>query len=217
LFLDEITETDPALQVKLLRVLQEGEYERVGGNQTLEADFRLISASNRNLEEAIQSGQLREDLYYRLNVIHIELPALRDRPDDIPLLAQHFLMRFNKTNHKAIEGIDSDVLDALNSWHWPGNVRELENVMERAVVLSRGDTIALDNLPPSLREGQGGAPVLSFEIGTSMKEVERTVIEETMRFAQGDPNVAGSLLGISARTIYRRTADWKEPGDIEED
>ncbi len=217
LFLDEITETDPAVQVKLLRVLQEGEYERIGGNQTLEADFRLISASNRNLQESIGSGQLREDLYYRLNVIHIELPPLRDRRDDIPLLAHHFLNRFNKTNHKTIQGIESDVLDALNAWSWPGNVRELENVMERAVVLSRGESITLENLPPSLRAGKGNAPVLSFEIGTPMKEIERTVIEQTMRFAQGDPNIAGSLLGISARTIYRRAADWKQPGEEEGD
>jgi two-component system response regulator HydG len=217
LFLDEITETDPAIQVKLLRVLQEGEYERVGGNQTLQADFRLISASNRDLAQAIASGTLREDLYYRLNVIHIELPPLRDRSDDIPLLAHHFLERFARINHKPLTGIESRAMDALHTWHWPGNVRELENVMERAVVLSRGEHIEFDNLPRALQEERGGKPVLSFRLGTPLKDVERTVIEETLRFADGDPNVAANLLGISARTIYRRAADWKDEEDPLED
>jgi two-component system response regulator HydG len=208
LFLDEVTETSPGVQVKLLRVLQDGEYERVGGVQTLTADVRVISATNRAIETEVREGRFREDLYYRLNVIQIQVPALRERPEDIPLLAAHFLGRFAEKNRKAIGGISPDALDALGTYRWPGNVRELENAVERAVVLCRGDIITLEDLPPAVRRGRGGKQLLSFPVGTPLKDVERRMIEETLRHCDGDKNLAANLLGITARTIYRREAEW---------
>ena len=209
LFLDEITEMRPATQVKLLRVLQEGEYERVGGTQTLSADVRVIAATNRDIEAEVAKGDFREDLYYRLNVIRLDVPPLRERVEDIPLLAQHFLRRFTRKNDKPVAGFSAEALEALAAWRWPGNVRELENAVERAVVLCRNPQIGLDDLPPAMREVT--APQrLAFEVGTPLKDVERRMIEETLRSTGGDKTLAASLLGITARTIYRREADWAQ-------
>jgi two-component system response regulator HydG len=207
LFLDEITEMNPATQVKLLRVLQEGEYERVGGTETIEADVRVIAASNRNIEEEVDTGRFRKDLFYRLNVIRLHIPALRDRDDDVSLLAQHFLERYATKNGKRLRGFTAEALDALDAWSWPGNVRELENAIERAVVLSRDATIGLYDLPPAVRGGEGKKR-LTFEVGTPLKHVERRMIEETLVQTGGDKTLAATLLGITARTIYRREAEW---------
>jgi len=207
-FLDEVTEMSPAVQVKLLRVLQEGEYERVGGMQTLNADVRVVSATNRDILKEVSRGGFREDLYYRLNVIQIRVPPLRERPEDIPLLAVHFLGRFAEKNRKPLDGLTPDALDALGTYRWPGNVRELENAIERAVVLCRGDRVGLDDLPPAVRKGRGGKQLLSFSVGTPLKDVERRMIQETLRHCEGDKNLAANLLGITARTIYRREAEW---------
>jgi two-component system response regulator HydG len=207
LFLDEITELPVATQVKLLRVLQEGEYERVGGTETLHADVRVIAATNRDIEEQVATGRFREDLFYRLNVIRLNVPPLKERWEDVPLLAQHFLVRFSRKNGKAIRGFSTEALDALAAHAWPGNVRELENAIERAVVLSRDDEVGLDDLPPTLR-GTGGRRRVAFEVGTPLKDIEKTMITETLRWCQGDKNLAASLLGITARTIYRREAEW---------
>ncbi len=208
LFLDEVTEMSPAIQVKLLRVLQEGEYERVGGVQTLKADVRVISATNRDIQEAIAAGHFREDLFYRLNVIQLRVPPLRERPEDIPLLAAHFLGRFAEKNRKELAGLSPAALEALGAYPWPGNVRELENAIERAVVLCRGDRVGLEDLPPGVRGSRGGRQVLSFPVGSPLKEVERRMIEETLRHCGGDKSLAANLLGITARTIYRREAEW---------
>jgi two-component system response regulator HydG len=208
MFLDEITEMSLPVQVKLLRVLQEGEYERVGGTETLRTDCRVIAASNRDIEAEIAAGRFREDLYYRLNVIRINLPPLRNRYEDIPLLAQHFLVRFTQKNAKDIKGFTPEAIEALCAWHWPGNVRELENAIERAVVLSRDTQLTLDDLPPAMRQNRGSRQQMSFPVGTPLKDVERRMIEETLRFCSGDKNLAASLMGITARTIYRREAEW---------
>ena len=208
LFLDEVTEMSPAVQVKLLRVLQEGEYERVGGTRTIKADCRVLSATNRNLDQMVESGRFREDLYYRLNVIRLRVPPLRERAEDVPLLVQHFRLRFAQKNRKDIQGITHDALDALLGYHWPGNVRELENVLERAVVLARGNQIGPEELPEQVRRGRGARQVLTFQVGTPLRDVERRMIEETLRFSGGDKNLAANLLGITARTIYRREAEW---------
>jgi two-component system response regulator HydG len=213
LFLDEITEASPAVQVKLLRFLQDGEYERVGGTETLQTDLRVIAASNRDIEAEVKANRFREDLYYRLAVIRLHAPPLRERRDDVPLLAQHFLARFNAKNNKAIASFTPDSLDALSAWNWAGNVRELENAVERAVVLCRGDRIDVEDLPAPMRQGKGSQKQLCFEVGTSLKTVERRMIEETLRFTGGDKMLAASLLGITARTIYRREADWAEGRD----
>jgi len=208
LFLDEITEAPLAVQVKLLRVLQEGEYERVGGTETLHADLRVIAATNRDIETEVAASRFREDLFYRLNVIRMVVPPLRERSSDVPLLAQHFLARFTTKNAKEVKNLTPEALDALAAWRWPGNVRELENAMERAVVLCRDDRIGIDDLPSPIRQARGGRQRLTFEVGTPLKTVERQMIQETLRFAGGDKGLAASLLGITARTIYRREAEW---------
>ena len=210
LFLDEITEMSLAVQVKLLRVLQEGEYERVGGTETLQADVRVIAATNRDIEADVAAGRFRQDLFYRLNVIRMAVPDLDERRDDVPLLAQHFLVRFNAKNGKHLEGFTPEALDALQSWSWPGNVRELENAIERAVVLCRDARIDLHDLPREVRAARGSKEALTFEVGTPIKTVERRMIEATLRYTDGDKSLAASLLGITARTIYRREAEWAQ-------
>ncbi len=210
LFLDEITEISPAVQVKLLRVLQDGEYERVGATETLIADVRVIAASNRDIEAEVDKGTFRQDLYYRLNVIPIEVPPLSSRRDDVPLLAQHFLVRFGIKNNKSLAGFTPAALEALAAWGWPGNVRELENAIERAVVLCRGDRIDLGDLPTDIRQAQGGAEQLTFDVPTPLKAMERAMIEATLAGTGGDKSLAANLLGITARTIYRREAEWGE-------
>ena len=157
LFLDEISEMSPPLQVKLLRILQEMEFERVGGSQTLKVDVRVVAASNRNLKEDAANGRFRSDLYYRLNVVHVYLPPLRERPDDLPLLVNHFLAKYAKENHQELIAISSGAMERILDYHWPGNVRELENVIERAIILSDRHEIQVKDLPSELRE-PGAAP-----------------------------------------------------------
>lgn len=218
LFLDEIGEIPLTTQVKLLRVLQEGEVERLGGKSE-KIDVRVVAASNRDLKRAVADGSFREDLYYRLHVIAVELPPLRDRSDDVPLLANHFVRRFSEKNSRAIAGISKEALDRLVSYPWPGNVRELENAMERAVVLSRDSTIEIKDLPSEVQEGGVGESMhrpsgrLSFEIGTPLSVIERRVITETLRHTRGDKRLAAELLGIATRTIYRKLdeSDTSEP------
>ena len=204
LLLDEIGETSPQVQVKLLRVLQEGELERVGGSRTIPVDVRIVASTNKDLVAEVEAGRFREDLFYRLNVISITLPPLRDRKDDVPLLAHHFLKVYAEKNNKGVGGLTREALDALVGWSWPGNVRELENAIERAVVLCRGDTIGIDDLPPQIQRGGAAVKVLHIPIGTSLEEIERTVIRETLAATKGDKKLAAQLLGIATRTIYRK-------------
>ena len=213
LFLDEVTEMAPQVQVRLLRVLQEGEFERVGGTRTLRADVRVIAATNRDPRKAIEEGRLREDLFYRLNVVALHMPALRARTDDIPLLARHSANLHARRNGREIRGIPADALDALSAWPWPGNVRELENAIERAVVLSRDDLLGLDDLPPAIRQREGAPSALTFPVGTPLKTVERRMIEATLQHVDGDKALAAQLLGITARTIYRREAEWRDEAE----
>ena len=215
LFLDEVTEMSTATQVRLLRVLQDGEYERVGGTETLHADVRIVAATNRDIETEVSEGRFREDLFYRLNVIRLSVPPLRQRNGDIPLLAQHFLHKCMRKNDKSLAGITNPALKALGNWTWPGNVRELENAIERAVVLCRGDQIDLHDLPPAIGENTGSHKQLTFTVGTPLKTVERRMIEETLRSCGGDKSLAASLMGITARTIYRREAEWSSDDNDE--
>jgi len=208
LFLDEVTEMRPGVQVRLLRVLQDGEYERVGGTETLHADVRIVAATNRDIEQEIAAGRFREDLFYRLNVIPLCVPPLRQRPSDVSLLAQHFLVRFSAKNRKPLAGFSPEALDALSAHAWPGNVRELENAIERAVVLCRDGRVGIDDLPRALGEGAAGRKRMTFEVGTPLKDIERSMIQETLRYCGGDKSLAASLMGITARTIYRREAEW---------
>ncbi len=208
LFLDEIGEMALHVQVKLLRVLQEGEIERLGGTQTVAVDCRIVAATNRDLAKEVAEGRFREDLYYRLNVINLRLPPLRERPDDVPLLAQHFLQTYARKNNKSILGIEPDAIVMMMAYAWPGNVRELENVTERAVVLARGDRITDNDLPPKVRT-RGGAPrMISFPLGTPLEEVEQKLVNETLKMTKGDKRLAAQLLGIATRTIYRKLDAW---------
>jgi two-component system response regulator HydG len=204
LFLDEIGELSPKVQVKLLRVLQEGEFDRVGATTPTRVDVRIIAATNRDLEEEMRTGRFREDLYYRLNVVNIQIPPLRDRREDIPLLAEHFLQRYRQKNRREILGFSSEALSALDSHAWPGNVRELENVVERAVVLDRDGVIDTDDLPDQIVETPHEERTLTIRLGTSLDEIERRVIHETLRMTNGDKKLAAKLLGIATRTIYRK-------------
>ncbi len=213
LFLDEITEMPQLLQVKLLRVLQDGEYERLGGTRTLRADVRIIAATNRDPVRAVAEGRLREDLFYRLNVIPLQVPPLRERREDIALLARHFVALQSARHGRDLVGIDDDAMSALERHNWPGNIRELENTLERAVVLARGATVTTADLPVALRSGAGATPEagwLTFVVGAPLHQVERRMIEATLRHCNGDRNLAANLLGISARSIYRREAEWRD-------
>jgi DNA-binding NtrC family response regulator len=210
LFLDEIGEISPSVQVKLLRFLQEREFERVGGSQTIEVDVRVIVATNRNLAEAVARGQFREDLYYRLNVVSIDMPALRERRSDVPLLADFFLRRYSDENGKDIRGFSERALQTLMAYPWPGNVRELENAVERAVVMTSGTTIDHDALPGHIapRPGQeGGPPPIP---GSTLEELERYAILETMKATGGSTSKAAEILGISVRKIQYKLHAYKD-------
>ena len=210
LFLDEITEMLPSVQVKLLRVLQDGEYERVGGTETLQADLRIIAATNRDIDADVADGRFRKDLFYRLNVIRLTLPTLAERREDIALLSQHFLTHFTKKNNKDIRGFTPEAIEVLGDYAWPGNVRELENAIERAVVLCREEWIDLQHLPDNLLADGERPTQLQFNVGMPFKTMERRIIEETLRHCGGDKSLAASLLGITTRTIYRRQAQWAQ-------
>jgi two-component system response regulator HydG len=204
LLLDEVGDLPLPLQGKLLRAIQEGEVDRVGSPTPEAVDVRVIAATHRDLQAEAEAGRFRTDLLYRLNVITIELPPLRARPGDVPALAQHFLRRFAERNNKPVRALTPAALEALQAHTWPGNVRELENVIERAVVLCREDVIDLPDLPPQLQEGGDDGRVMQIPVGTSLEEIERIALHETLRMTGGDKRRAAALLGIAVRTIYRR-------------
>jgi two-component system response regulator HydG len=204
LFLDEVAEMSPHVQVKLLRVLQEGEFERVGGSQTQRVDARIVAATNRDLDAEVKAGRFREDLFYRLNVIQMTLPPLRERHGDIPLLVQHFVERFAARNGKQVRGVTGEAMQALQAWSWPGNVRELENLIERAVVLCRGEAVGVEDLPDAMRDGEPERRSVTIALGTPLEDVERLLIRETLALTRGDKRLAAQLLGIATRTIYRK-------------
>jgi two-component system response regulator AtoC len=199
LFLDEIGEMSSNIQVHLLRVLEEKEFSRVGGNEPIKVDVRLISATNRNIKEAVAKGQFREDLYYRLNVVNIELPPLRERKEDIPLLAQHFLNKFVQENNKKIAGFSPGATDFLLQYEWPGNVRELENAIERAVILSKNHLIKINDLP---QQSQVAACAISQQ--KDLKEVEKNHIVNVLTETGGNYTEAARVLGISRMTLYNK-------------
>ncbi len=201
-----------ATQVKLLRVLQEREFERVGGEKTLSVDVRVISATNRNLLEEVKKGNFREDLYYRLAVVEIHVPPLRDRKEDIELLASDFLKSFNKEESKHIEGFSMQARKALYAYSWPGNIRELKNCIESAVVMARGKIIELDDLPAPLRKIEKDKCV-SIEFPTTMDDVEKKVIMESIAYCSGNKTKAAEMLQIGRKTLHRKLAEWRE--DIE--
>jgi two-component system response regulator HydG len=207
LFLDEIGEISLATQVKLLRVLQEREFERVGGNQTIRVDVRVIAATNRDLKQLVTEGRFREDLMYRLNVINIQMPPLRRRPSDVPALAAHFLKLYADENEKTVRSIGDAALARLAAYHWPGNVRELENVMERAVVLTDADTIELSHLPAELTATlqPSGAPPIP---GSTLDAIERYAILTTLEAEGGSTSKAAEVLGMSVRKVQYKLQEY---------
>ena len=208
LLLDEISEIDPSLQAKLLRVLQEREFERVGSTQTIKIDVRILATTNRDLQQEVEEGHFREDLYYRLNVIELNLPSLRERKEDIPSLVQHFIDRYNEENGKQIEGITEDALDLLTQYSWPGNIRELENYIERAVVVSRTPVLNVVDFPqkittePSSRDDDG------IHMGMTVHEMERRLIMKTLEGCDGNRTEAATLLAISTRTLRNKLHEY---------
>jgi DNA-binding NtrC family response regulator len=213
LFLDEIAEMMPATQVKLLRVLQERVFRRLGGRQEISVDVRVIAATNVNPQEAVNSGKLREDLFYRLNVFAIDLPPLRERREDIPLLVQMFLTEFNRTNAKGIRGVDQEAMYILERYPWPGNIRELRNVIERATILAESEFIEPRHLPPTLiSRGEETLPTLTLAPGTTVDEAERRLILLTLDHTRNNKTRAAEILGISLKTLHNKLNRMKEDG-----
>jgi transcriptional regulator with PAS, ATPase and Fis domain len=213
IFLDEVGEMGLPLQVKLLRVLQERTIERVGGNRTIEVDVRIIAATNQDLEWLVEEKRFRQDLFYRLNVIPILIPPLRERRSDIPLLIDHFLARFNQTKHTEVPGIDADAVRLLTTYDWPGNIRELENMIERLVVLKKHGVLAVEDLPEKIcrkpfapdlknqfvRFGEGG-----INLSTEVEEYEKHLIIEALRRAKGVTTRAAQLLHLNRTTLVEK-------------
>ena len=215
LFLDEIGEIDASTQIKLLRFLGERTFERVGSNKTLTADARVIAATNKNLEDLVKAGTFREDLYYRLCVVEIRLPALRERRGDIPLLAQNFLREFSKEMAKDVKDFTADALETLINYAWPGNVRELRSALERAVVLCRGDRITVRDLPAALRSGGAEAApqkVLAQD-NLTMEEAEKQLIIRALKETDGNRTAAAAKLGMSRRTMHRKLHTYHLEGN----
>ncbi|MBI4028154.1 MAG: sigma-54-dependent Fis family transcriptional regulator [Verrucomicrobia bacterium] len=206
LFLDEIGEIDATLQVKILRVLETREFERVGGDKSIQSDIRLIAATNRDLKKMVADGKFREDLFFRLNVIAVKLPALRERREDIPILANHFLKEFCRENGKRIQGFPPDVMQLFLRHSWPGNIRELRNVVNRMVVMSRGERLAARDAPPELREAQA-SPAFASDGGEgnlNLAAMERRLIVKALKQTGGNISRAAPLLGVSRRTLHRK-------------
>jgi two-component system, NtrC family, response regulator AtoC len=237
LFLDEIGEIPVEMQVKLLRALQESEFERVGGIKTIRVDVRLVAATNRDLKKLIAAGTFREDLFYRLNVVPIRLPALRERASDIPLLVEHFLTKFNDRLKKHVTGVEPDALDVLGAYSWPGNIRELENVTERAVLFCDAQKVRVDDLPPEVR---GGTPsmlppaqvtdadlqaALSSEGGlkehvkVAMSRLERELVSRALQQTNGNVTHAARLLKISRKGLQLKMKELglREPANGDKD
>jgi DNA-binding NtrC family response regulator len=213
LFLDEIAEMMPATQVKLLRVLQERVFRRLGGRQEISVDVRVIAATNVNPQDAVNSGKLREDLFYRLNVFAIDLPPLRERREDIPLLVQMFLTEFNRSNAKGIRGVDQEAMYILERYPWPGNIRELRNVIERATILAESEFIEPRHLPPTLiSRGEESLPTLTLAPGTTVDEAERRLILLTLDHTRNNKTRAAEILGISLKTLHNKLNRMKEDG-----
>ncbi len=209
IFLDEIGEINAQTQIKLLRVLQEKEFERVGGEKTIKVDVRVICATNRNLEDEVKKGNFREDLYYRLNVVHISVPPLRERKEDIDMLALSFLKEFNEEDGKKIEGFTKAARKALFSYSWPGNVRELKNTIESAVVLAKGNMIDTDDLPSSILD-EGKKEDLVITLPVTMEEVEKKVIYSTIDYFEGNKSKAADELKIGRKTLYRKLEEFEK-------
>lgn len=207
IFLDEIGEINAQLQIKILRVLQERTFERVGGEETVSVDVRILSATNKDLKKEIENGRFREDLFYRLNVVNIDIPPLRERKEDIPLLSAAFLREFNEENGKTIQGISQKAGALLYNYPWPGNIRELRNCIESAVVLSRTDVIEVEDLPLAIRSGSDDDNLV-IPLGVSMAEAQKQIIEATLNFYKGNKTRTAEALDIGRKTLHRKLQEY---------
>lgn len=208
LFLDEVGEMGLNVQVKLLRILEKGEFERVGGEKTIKTDVRLIAATNRDIKKEVSAGKFREDLFYRLNVINIHLPPLRERKEDIPVLANFFVIKYAEKYKKQMKGFSPEAINALRIYLWPGNIRELENIIERAVILCKTDTISVEHLPENIVSKKEVLSAIRIPVGISLKESEREIIENTLKMTHGSKRDAAKILGISVRKIEYKVKEW---------
>jgi transcriptional regulator with PAS, ATPase and Fis domain len=206
IFLDEISTASPSMQVKLLRVLQDFEFEPVGGTKTYKVDARVILATNDNLSHAVAEGRFRQDLFYRINVINIELPALRERISDIPLLAQHFLEQVSEDAGKQMQGFSEEAIETLRRYRWPGNVRELQNVIERAVLLGKSDVICVEDLPENLASAAPVSmqPAGSRTLKAALEGPEREIIRQMLESNNWNRNITAEALGINRTTLYKK-------------
>ncbi|WP_243312594.1 sigma-54-dependent transcriptional regulator [Fundidesulfovibrio agrisoli] len=218
LLLDEVGELTPELQVKLLRVLQERTFERVGGTEQVEVDIRVVAATNKNLQEAVAAGTFREDLFYRLNVVRIDMPALRERREDIPLLASHFLRKYASENGKPVQGFTTEGMDALTGYEWPGNVRQLQNVVERCVVLASGELIGVDDLPAELRDEEtqykSAVDLLPVQLNLSdtLERIEAALVRRALARADFVQVKAAEMLGISKSLLQYKLKKYNIAG-----
>ena len=210
ILLDEIAEMSMATQSKILRVLQEREFEPIGSSETVKVDTRIITATNKNLQEEVRANRFREDLYYRINVVNLTVPSLRDRREDIPLLVDFFLKRYAKKNHRNLKGFTPKAMDLLMRYDWPGNIRELENVVERSVIMMRGDFITPDEFPDVLKSLDPEYEQISAEMlsGKSLKEMEKAMIMRTLQETDGNRTRAAEILGISRRTLQLKLKEY---------
>ncbi|MFH2013265.1 MAG: sigma-54 dependent transcriptional regulator [Pseudomonadota bacterium] len=209
IFLDEIGEMSLPTQTRILRVLQEREFEAVGGTKTIQVNVRIITATNKNLEEEVKNGRFREDLYYRLNVIPIKIPPLRERKEDIPLLAEHFLFIYNEKNKRSIKGFEPRVIDSLINYMWPGNVRELENIVERMIIMCKDDVITLDDLPSDICGSRQEEEQSEIIMGTTLRDTEKGVIFKILRQTGGNRTKAASILGITRKTLQNKIKEYR--------
>ena len=207
IFLDEIGEINQNVQIKLLRVLQDKKFERVGGEETIEVDVRVVAATNKNLLEEIKKGNFREDLYYRLNVVNIEVPPLRERKEDIPLLVAEFIKTFAKENSKQIEGLDNKTRSILYNYDWPGNIRQLKNCIESAVVMCQGNVITVDDLPPGIVSTNENESI-KIPIGIPMEEAEKIIITENLAYFNGNKSKTADVLQIGRKTLHRKLEEF---------
>jgi two-component system response regulator HydG len=213
IFLDEIAETSPGMQAKLLRAIQEREIQRVGGEEILKVDVRILAATNRDLEKEVKDGNFREDLFYRLNVVTLRIPPLRERQEDVPLLADHFLRKYAEKNHKPVKGISPLAMDMLLRYEWPGNVRELENTIERAVILLPGEHVTEKELPPTITGSVGEkvdpAPQPARAAANRpLDEIEKEAILATLEASDGNKSETARRLGINRKTLHKKLKDY---------
>ena len=209
IFLDEIGEMSIPTQTKILRVLQEREFEAVGGTRTIQVNVRIITATNKDLEEEVKKRKFREDLYYRLNVVPITVPPLRDRKEDIPILAEYFLCKYNEKNKRSIKGFEPGVIDALIRYTWPGNVRELENIVERTVIMCRGEMISLNDLPSAIGGSKQEEERSEIIMGHTLRDTEREVIRRTLEKTGGNRTRAATILGITRKTLQNKIKEYR--------